>query len=148
MRPSKQIGLLLGRDFVHKGKRGGLDVEDLVNDVGAGSTQNFLHAISGSFGTVHHNRNVVGARLIQLAAEAAVNPNTMQKALSLLEEGGLLCSKGTLGRFVTGDGEILRKKRDEMRREVIKSLLSQAHGLGISGRELIEYIEKEESENG
>ena len=84
----------------------------------------------------------------QLAAEAAVNPNTMQKALSLLEEGGLLCSKGTLGRFVTGDGEILRKKRDEMRREVIKSLLSQAHGLGISGRELIEYIEKEESENG
>ena len=84
----------------------------------------------------------------QLAAEAAVNPNTMQKALSLLEEGGLLCSRGTLGRFVTGDGEILRAKKDEMRREVIKSLLSQAHVLGISGRELIEYIEKEESGNG
>ena len=84
----------------------------------------------------------------QLAAEAAVNPNTMQKALSLLEEEGLLCSRGTLGRFVTGDGEILRKKKDEMRREVIKSLLSQAHDLGISGRELIEYIEKEESGNG
>ncbi len=84
----------------------------------------------------------------QLAAEAAVNPNTMQKALSLLEKGGLLCSKGTLGRFVTNDAEILRKKKDEMRREVIKSLLSQAHGLGISGRELIEYIEREETENG
>ena len=83
----------------------------------------------------------------QLAAEAAVNPNTMQKALSLLEEGGLLCSRGTLGRFVTGDGEILRKKKDEMRRDVIKSLLSQAHGLGISDRELIEHIEKEKSGN-
>ena len=44
----------------------------------------------------------------QLAAEAAVNPNTMQKALSLLEDEGLLYSKGTLGRFVTNDEETLR----------------------------------------
>ena len=84
----------------------------------------------------------------QLAAEAAVNPNTMQKALSLLEEGGLLYSKGTLGRFVTGDKEILQKGKEEMRREVVISLLSQARELGISGRELIEYIEREENING
>lgn len=84
----------------------------------------------------------------QLAAEAAVNPNTMQKALSLLEEDGLLYSKGTLGRFVTGDKEILQKGKEEMRREVVISLLSQARELGISGSELIEYIEREENING
>ena len=37
----------------------------------------------------------------ELAVEAGVNPNTMQKALSELEREGLLCSKRTSGRFVT-----------------------------------------------
>ena len=36
-----------------------------------------------------------------LAAQASVNPNTMQKARLSLEEEGLLYTRGTLGRFVT-----------------------------------------------
>lgn len=36
----------------------------------------------------------------QLAMEAGVNPNTMQRALSALEDEGLLVSRGTVGRFV------------------------------------------------
>lgn len=36
----------------------------------------------------------------QLAMEASVNPNTMQRALSALEDEGLLVSRGTVGRFV------------------------------------------------
>ena len=39
----------------------------------------------------------------QLAMEAGVNPNTMQRALSALEDEGLLVSRGTVGRFVTSD---------------------------------------------
>ena len=84
----------------------------------------------------------------QLAAEAAVNPNTMQKALSLLEDEGLLYSKGTLGRFVTSDAQTLRNAKDEMQKEVVTTLLAQARELGISGKELIEYIEMEEDQNG
>ena len=38
-----------------------------------------------------------------LAAEASVNPNTMQKALSELERSGLLHSQRTSGRFITED---------------------------------------------
>ena len=82
----------------------------------------------------------------QLASEATVNPNTMQKALSLLEEEGLLYSKGTLGRFVTNDTELLKKGKEDVRRELITALLSQARELGISERELIEFIETEEKE--
>ena len=41
----------------------------------------------------------------ELAAEAEVNPNTMQKALSELERDGLLYSQRTSGRFVTNDTE-------------------------------------------
>lgn len=37
----------------------------------------------------------------ELAVEAGVNPNTMQKALSELEREGILQSERTIGRFVT-----------------------------------------------
>ena len=80
----------------------------------------------------------------QLAFEAAVNPNTMQKALSVLEEEGLLCTHGTVGRFVTSDSDVLENTCDVIRRKKIKELLEEARELGISSDELIEYIKKEE----
>ena len=46
-----------------------------------------------------------------LAVEAAVNPNTMQKALSELERSGLVYSQRTSGRFITEDTRLL----DEMK---------------------------------
>jgi DNA-binding transcriptional regulator YhcF (GntR family) len=39
----------------------------------------------------------------ELAAQAAVNPNTMQKALAELERMELVYTKRTAGRFITGD---------------------------------------------
>ena len=42
-----------------------------------------------------------------LALDAAVNPNTMQKALSELERSGLLYSQRTSGRFITDDEKLL-----------------------------------------
>ena len=38
-----------------------------------------------------------------LASQAAVNPNTMQKALAELERSGLVYSQRTSGRFITED---------------------------------------------
>ena len=42
----------------------------------------------------------------ELALEAGVNPNTMQRALSELERGGLVTSRRTSGRFITEDGNM------------------------------------------
>ena len=42
-----------------------------------------------------------------LALDAAVNPNTMQKALSELERSGLVYSQRTSGRFITEDAGML-----------------------------------------
>lgn len=81
----------------------------------------------------------------QLAFEAAVNPNTMQKALTLLEQEGLLNARGTVGRFVTSDVAVLREAGEQMRRELVKGFLSEAKELGISKEELIHYMEKEET---
>ena len=79
----------------------------------------------------------------QLAYEAAVNPNTMQKALSLLENEGILCPRGTIGRFVTSDTSVLEAARENIRRKCIQDLLEDATRLGISAEELIKYIKEE-----
>ena len=47
-----------------------------------------------------------------LAAEAQVNPNTMQRALTELEREGLLVSGGTSGRTVTENPQVLEQLRD------------------------------------
>ena len=79
-----------------------------------------------------------------LAAQASVNPNTMQKALCSLEEEGLLYTKGTIGRFVTSDTAVLDAARERVRRDSVRSWLRQAEELGISKQELIQYIQKED----
>ena len=81
----------------------------------------------------------------QLAAEAAVNPNTMQKALVYLEEEGLLHTRGTVGRFVTSDRSVLDAARDRMRRKTVRHWLKEAKALGITAEELIDYIKEEEN---
>ena len=81
----------------------------------------------------------------QLAFEASVNPNTMQKALTKLEEDGLLYTRGTVGRFVTSDQAVLQRARELSKREILHDLLEQTKALGITGEELIRYIREEET---
>lgn len=79
----------------------------------------------------------------QLAFEAAVNPNTMQKALTVLEEEGLLIARGTVGRFVTSDEAVLSAAGNKMRRETVKGWIAEARMIGLSAEEMIEYIKEE-----
>ncbi len=63
-----------------------------------------------------------------LAAQARVNPNTMQRAMSELEREGLLLAHGTLGRFVTDDPAVLEKLRQQRTDKVVahcRQLLAQ-----------------------
>ena len=80
----------------------------------------------------------------QLATEAAVNPNTVQKALTLLEEEGLVCTRGTVGRFVTTDAGVLDAAREKKRREVVARWLTEAKEIGLSVEEAIQYLQEEE----
>ena len=79
----------------------------------------------------------------QLAFEAAVNPNTMQKALTLLEDEGLLYSRGTVGRFVTTDTAVLERCRETVRKDAVRHWMEEARELGITKEELMNYIEQE-----
>lgn len=81
----------------------------------------------------------------QLAVEAGVNPNTMQRALSALESEGLLISRGTIGRFVTSDSEALVRTRRIARMDALEQLAADAREAGISLEELVEYIRTEDN---
>ena len=76
----------------------------------------------------------------QLAFEAGVNPNTMQKAFTVLEAERLFVTRGTVGRFITTDIDALESARQILRRETIARLVEEAGAVGISPEELIEGI--------
>ena len=76
----------------------------------------------------------------QLALEAGVNPNTMQRALADLEAEGILLSRGTVGRFVTSDTGILNQAQRVLHEETISRVIGEALALGITRGELIAYL--------
>ena len=81
-----------------------------------------------------------------IALEAGVNPNTVQRALAELERDGLVFSQRTSGRFVTEDPEKIRGLREAMAKEVIDEFLKAMLKLGISRSETVALLEKEENE--
>ena len=83
-----------------------------------------------------------------LALEAAVNPNTMQKALAELERSGLVYSQRTSGRYISEDKKLLGKIRREMAEEHIHRFLEAMHQLGFTTDDvsaMVQDILKEEA---
>lgn len=75
-----------------------------------------------------------------LAAEAAVNPNTMQKALSELERSGLVYSQRTSGRFITEDAALIQNLKRELAHMQIQEFLHKMKGVGFDFQEIIDLI--------
>ena len=92
-------------------------------------------------GKYHPDEQLPSVR--QFAFDASVNPNTMQKALSLLESEGLLYTKGTAGRFVTSDADVIEKARKKLRKEIIRNIINEAAAHEITVSELLYYIKEE-----
>ena len=78
----------------------------------------------------------------ELAAEAGVNPNTMQRALTELEREGLLYSQRTAGRFVTDETERIRGKRRELAMTQVQNFLTSMKEMGFSAEEIVEMMEQ------
>lgn len=100
-----------------------------------------LRIISGIYGP--------GTRLPsvrELAGEASVNPNTMQKALSELEQSGLIYSQRTAGRYVTEDEAMIETVKNETAEEKIREFIQVMNELGLKPEEMLKLIEKEVKE--
>ena len=81
-----------------------------------------------------------------LATEAGVNPNTMQRAFSQLEQEGLLYTQRTSGRFVTEDQGRITAMKEELARELIRSFLENMEQLGYTSSQAQELIAKSRKE--
>ncbi|HIR97287.1 MAG TPA: GntR family transcriptional regulator [Candidatus Merdisoma faecalis] len=78
-----------------------------------------------------------------LAAEASVNPNTMQKALTELERSGLVYTQRTSGRFITEDISKMTELKEQLAREQIQLFLKNMEQLGLSRDDIRRLLEKE-----
>ena len=78
-----------------------------------------------------------------LAAQAQVNPNTMQRALAALEEKGLLVSNRTAGRTVTPEKERVEALRQQHARESARQYVQRMEYLGYSRAEAARFAEEE-----
>ncbi|RHF78145.1 GntR family transcriptional regulator [Dorea formicigenerans] len=77
----------------------------------------------------------------ELAMEASVNPNTMQKALSELERIGLVHSRRTSGRFITEDETMIKQLKTEIATEHIREFLKSMEHLGFTRPEILELVQ-------
>lgn len=78
----------------------------------------------------------------ELAADAAVNPNTMQKAFTELERSGLVYTQRTNGRYITEDQERISRVREELARECTQSYLSNIRRLGYEKEQALALAQK------
>ncbi len=73
-----------------------------------------------------------------LAEEAGVNPNTMQRALADLEKEGLVYSKRTSGRFITEDNSMVDSVRKAIAAENINNFIESMKKLGFTPEQTLE----------
>jgi DNA-binding transcriptional regulator YhcF (GntR family) len=78
-----------------------------------------------------------------LATEAGVNPNTMQRAMAELERDGLVYSQRTAGRFVTEDQALIESAKRSLAERHIQSFREAMLRLGYRQEELASLLTRE-----
>ena len=78
----------------------------------------------------------------ELAMEACVNPNTMQKAFAELERSGLIVTQRTSGRTVTEDIELIRNTREQLAVGHVRNFMNNMQELGYQKEEIKDFFDK------
>ncbi len=108
--------------------------------------QQIMEALRGSIltGELSPGGKVPSVR--ELAAQAQVNPNTMQRALTELEREGLLIGGGTSGRTVTTDETVLSTMRQEILRQLARECAEKFKVFGLNPAKAAVLLAELESE--
>lgn len=78
----------------------------------------------------------------EFASDAAVNPNTMQKALSELERVGLVYAKRTSGRFITEDIAMIQELKSSIAKDKISDFIALMQKLGFENDEILSLMKE------
>ena len=84
----------------------------------------------------------------EMAVEAGVNPNTMQRALTQLEQEGLLYTQRTAGRFVSEDENVMKELRKAMSEQYIDDMFHNLEKMGMDKQEIIAAVKNYEKDKG
>lgn len=98
--------------------------ERLMKDIVAGK-----YEMGGPFPTVR-----------DLAEEAGVNRNTMQRALSELENEGMVITNRTAGRTVTTDDKLVEDTKAAIAADNVGKFMDEMAALGFSADDVIDII--------
>jgi DNA-binding transcriptional regulator YhcF (GntR family) len=74
------------------------------------------------------------------AANAGVNPNTMQRALTELERNGLLYTNRTSGRYITSDLKMIKELKRQSAKDITVGFLEKMKQLGFKEEESLEIV--------
>ncbi len=80
----------------------------------------------------------------ELSTMFRVNPNTVQKALSELEDVELIYTERTNGKFVTDNKKIIKDYLENLAKEKTIIYMNNMKQLGYSVKEVIDMIERNE----
>lgn len=75
-----------------------------------------------------------------IAQEASVNPNTMQRALAKLEEDGLVITHRTSGRSITEDIDMIKFAKNQLAKQQIAEFLEKMQLMGFEKKETLALI--------
>ena len=80
----------------------------------------------------------------EISAMYKINPATALKGVNILVEKGIIYKKRGLGMFVStgAESKIRNERKQEFYDKYIKTLVSEAQKLGITGDEIITMLEK------
>ena len=100
--------------------------EQLVIAIVAGRFQ-----MGGSFPTVR-----------ELAEDAGVNRNTMQRALSELEHDGFVITNRTAGRTVTTDEGLVARMKEQIAMQNIEKFIREMEAIGYDADDIVKMIQE------
>ena len=98
--------------------------EQLVIAIVAGE-----YPMGGSFPTVR-----------ELAEEAGVNRNTMQRALGELENDGFVITNRTAGRTVTTDEGLVVQMKESIAKQNIETFIAEMAAIGYTAEDVVKMI--------
>ena len=87
------------------------------------------------------------ASVRDMASEAGVNPNTMQRALQELERESMVYSQRTSGRYVTEDMQVIERAKKQFAEEQIRGFLEAMRKLGYQQEEILSMLKERKDEH-
>lgn len=83
----------------------------------------------------------------ELAEDAGVNRNTMQRALSELESDGFVITNRTAGRTVTTDEGLVARMKAAIAKENVEKFIREMEAIGYSAEDVVEIIKQRGGED-